>query len=355
MNLLQRHRDPREACPEGPDDPESARLRPSRPRRGGFRLWPVPPLPEEVPRRRGGPDPLHLRPVPGSGLLSLARPRLHPPGGLPALRRRGFPPELRDLPLTLEAYGPDRWIVARERVVDGEVDAAIGRLLAREEVGYLHVRNTEAGCYIARVERADSQINSLKDPNFIRNLFDSRARLISSASVIVRRSLRIDSSRRPGVLRMRPGPRPCLRFSSKGPLLVGCDQRLRGERPGRGRRLLPFPGSASTRQRARARHFGERRYHRHHRGCHGDHPRASCSRALTTSARTSTGAEHPVRQTRREDPARSTNARLKRMFASTRTRRGATRDYPSISGTRGSSSSSSSPALARIASRVSPP
>jgi len=35
----------------------------------------------------------------------------------------GFPPELRDLPLTLEAYGADRWIVARERVADGEVDA----------------------------------------------------------------------------------------------------------------------------------------------------------------------------------------------------------------------------------------
>ena len=65
----------------------------------------------------------------------------------------GFPPELRDLPLTLEAYGPDRWIVARERVADGEVDAAIERLLAREEVGYIHVRNTQAGCYIARVER----------------------------------------------------------------------------------------------------------------------------------------------------------------------------------------------------------
>jgi len=74
--------------------------------------------------------------------------------GCPAYEEEGFPAELRDLPLTLEAYGPDRWIVARERVADGEVDAAIGRLLGREEVGYIHVRNTEAGCYIARVERA---------------------------------------------------------------------------------------------------------------------------------------------------------------------------------------------------------
>ena len=71
----------------------------------------------------------------------------------PEYAGESFPEDLRDLPLTLEAYGPDRWIVARERVADGEVDAAIGRLLAREEVGYIHVRNTEAGCYIARVER----------------------------------------------------------------------------------------------------------------------------------------------------------------------------------------------------------
>ncbi len=73
----------------------------------------------------------------------------------PSYKAEGFPPELRDLKLTLEAYGPDRWIVARERVADGEVDAAIERLLAREEVGYIHVRNTQAGCYIARVERGD--------------------------------------------------------------------------------------------------------------------------------------------------------------------------------------------------------
>lgn len=67
----------------------------------------------------------------------------------------GFPPEIRDLPLTLEAYGPDRWIVARERVADGDVEAAVGRLLANPEVGYVHVRNTEAGCYIARIERRE--------------------------------------------------------------------------------------------------------------------------------------------------------------------------------------------------------
>jgi hypothetical protein len=55
--------------------------------------------------------------------------------------------------LTFEGYGADRWIVARERVTDGEVETAIERLLADPEVQYIHVRNTEAGCFIARVER----------------------------------------------------------------------------------------------------------------------------------------------------------------------------------------------------------
>lgn len=66
-----------------------------------------------------------------------------------------FPPELRALPLTFEGYGRDRWIVARERAADGDVDAAIARLLARPETEYVHVRNTEAGCFIARIERAE--------------------------------------------------------------------------------------------------------------------------------------------------------------------------------------------------------
>jgi hypothetical protein len=44
--------------------------------------------------------------------------------------------------------------VARERVANGEVEPAIERLFADLDVRYIHVRNTEAGCFIARVERA---------------------------------------------------------------------------------------------------------------------------------------------------------------------------------------------------------
>jgi hypothetical protein len=64
-----------------------------------------------------------------------------------------FPEELRGLPLVFEAYGGERSVLGQERVRDGEVEAAIRRMLGIEGVRYLHVRNWEAGCFIARVER----------------------------------------------------------------------------------------------------------------------------------------------------------------------------------------------------------
>ena len=64
-----------------------------------------------------------------------------------------FPPALRTLPLTLEGYGADRWLVARVRPTAPEIEAAIERIFESVEVRYIHVRNTEAGCFIARIER----------------------------------------------------------------------------------------------------------------------------------------------------------------------------------------------------------
>lgn len=67
----------------------------------------------------------------------------------------GFPGELRAHPLTLNAYGHGRRLQAQEYVTDGEVETAIERLFARPEIDYLHVRDTQAGCYDLRIERAD--------------------------------------------------------------------------------------------------------------------------------------------------------------------------------------------------------
>jgi hypothetical protein len=68
-----------------------------------------------------------------------------------------FPTELRSLPLTLEAYGENRWIIARERPTENDIENSVERLLNTSGVRYIHVRNTEAGCYIARIERTESK------------------------------------------------------------------------------------------------------------------------------------------------------------------------------------------------------
>lgn len=64
-----------------------------------------------------------------------------------------FPEELKSLPLTLEAYGENHWIIARERPSADEIESSIERLLHTSGVRYIHVRNTEAGCFIAQIER----------------------------------------------------------------------------------------------------------------------------------------------------------------------------------------------------------
>lgn len=66
----------------------------------------------------------------------------------------GFPPDLRRVPLTLNAYGKGRKLRAQEAVLDGNVEPTIEALFARDDVDYLHLRHRSAGCYLARIERA---------------------------------------------------------------------------------------------------------------------------------------------------------------------------------------------------------
>ena len=65
----------------------------------------------------------------------------------------GFPDGLRAHTLTLNAYGRGRRLHAQEYVADGRVEPVIERLLARPEVDYIHVRDTNAGCYDLCIER----------------------------------------------------------------------------------------------------------------------------------------------------------------------------------------------------------
>jgi Protein of unknown function (DUF1203) len=66
----------------------------------------------------------------------------------------GFPENLLAHDLTLVAYGRGRVHLDEQRVTGDAVEPALERLLARSDVDYVHVRDTPAGCYDLRVERA---------------------------------------------------------------------------------------------------------------------------------------------------------------------------------------------------------
>ena len=72
----------------------------------------------------------------------------------------GFPSDLRAHELTFNAYSSGRRLVAQVYGTNGAIDAHVEQLLARPDVNYIHVRDTEAGCYDFRIERAESR-NSL--------------------------------------------------------------------------------------------------------------------------------------------------------------------------------------------------
>jgi Protein of unknown function (DUF1203) len=65
----------------------------------------------------------------------------------------GFPPGLRALELTFEAVATGPRVVALERTQGSDSERAIARLLDLPEVEYVNVRNTEAGCFVARITR----------------------------------------------------------------------------------------------------------------------------------------------------------------------------------------------------------
>jgi hypothetical protein len=73
----------------------------------------------------------------------------------PCLRHdaAALPEDLRRLPLAVESYGAGGRLLAQERVGGGPVEPVLQRMLARPEARYAHLRNAEAGCFIARVDR----------------------------------------------------------------------------------------------------------------------------------------------------------------------------------------------------------
>jgi hypothetical protein len=68
-------------------------------------------------------------------------------------RGEGFPPDLRELELTFEGVAEGPRVVGLERTTGHEAGRAIASMFDLAEVDYVNVRNTEAGCFVARVDR----------------------------------------------------------------------------------------------------------------------------------------------------------------------------------------------------------
>lgn len=66
----------------------------------------------------------------------------------------GFPEDIRSRALTLQGYGAGRQMLVEEYAQNGDAEGVIERLLRRGDVSYVHVRDTTAGCYDFRIERA---------------------------------------------------------------------------------------------------------------------------------------------------------------------------------------------------------
>lgn len=67
---------------------------------------------------------------------------------------RVFPEQYRGRALTLAAYGHHRTLLEERRVTGGEEGEQAEELFRNPEVKYIHVRSTEAGCYLFRLDRA---------------------------------------------------------------------------------------------------------------------------------------------------------------------------------------------------------
>jgi hypothetical protein len=64
-----------------------------------------------------------------------------------------LPEALRPLPLAIEGYGPDGALVVQRRVSALPFEAVLDGVFEMPAVRYAHLRNAEAGCFIARIDR----------------------------------------------------------------------------------------------------------------------------------------------------------------------------------------------------------
>ena len=64
-----------------------------------------------------------------------------------------LPPDFRPLPLVIEGYATGGRLVAQERVNGRVPEEVLARVFEGSSASYVHIRNGEVGCFMARVER----------------------------------------------------------------------------------------------------------------------------------------------------------------------------------------------------------
>jgi hypothetical protein len=64
-----------------------------------------------------------------------------------------LPEALRSVPLALEGYGASGVLLVQRRVGASPFEGVLDGVLEPADVQYVHLRNAEAGCFIARIDR----------------------------------------------------------------------------------------------------------------------------------------------------------------------------------------------------------
>jgi hypothetical protein len=72
--------------------------------------------------------------------------------GCPRYDATELPPDFRSVPMVYEAYRRGGRLLAQERPDSAAADAHLSDLFARTGADYVHIRNGEAGCFMAVVE-----------------------------------------------------------------------------------------------------------------------------------------------------------------------------------------------------------
>jgi hypothetical protein len=67
----------------------------------------------------------------------------------------GFPKRLLEIPMIFEGFGENSRLFRSECVEADRLDEQIDAILRVEGVKFIHIRNGEAGCFIARIEGTD--------------------------------------------------------------------------------------------------------------------------------------------------------------------------------------------------------